>query len=94
MVTIRNIGDIYRLLTTSSSTNQIKPKRMTFDLSEDGTFYHTRIYTDVLDRNNNKTYEACIECKSDIPSLVNDFTVRYDFENKDAAIFTITIPEE
>lgn len=94
MITIQKIGDIYKLLCPASSTTYLNPKKMTFDLSEDETYYHTRLYIDVFDRVKNETYEACVECKSSIPSVVNDFNIRYDFENKDSAIFTITIPEE
>lgn len=91
------IGDIQQLLAPPFSENQLKPKKMTFDLSEDGMFYYTRLYFDVLDRNNNETREAYIECEASVAralGFVNDFNVRYDFESKDAAIFTITIPEE
>lgn len=94
MIKIEKIGDIYQLLCPAYLTNQLKPKKITLDLSENGAFYHTRIYVDVVDRIKNKTYDAYIECKSGIPSFVNNFDVLCDFENKDEAIFTLTIPEE
>lgn len=93
MVVMEKIGDIYKLLSHSSS-NQMKPKRITLDLSEDGTFYHIKMYVNIVDRSKNKEYEGCIECKSRIPSFVEDFTLVYDNEDGDAEIFTITIPDE
>lgn len=87
---IEKIGDIFKLL--SYSNNEMKLKRMTFDLSEDGKFYHTKLYVDIIDRNINKEYEVYIECRSNI-NTVNNFDVVYDHDNRDAEIFTITIPE-
>lgn len=89
---IEKIGDILTVL-SSSSNDKIKPKRITLDLSEDGKFYHTRMYIDIIDRNINKEYKGYIECHSNINTL-NNFDVVYDHDNRDAEIFTITIPEE
>ena len=94
MIKIEKIGDIFKLLSHSTSDNPMKPKRITFDLSEDGTFYHTKIYVNIIDRNKNEEYEGYIECKSKIPSFVEDFNLVYDHEDRDAEIFTIIIPDE
>lgn len=91
------IGDIHQMIIPPFSENQPKPKKMTFDLSEDGTFYDTKLYFDVVDRNTCENREMYIECKSSVANVlgfVNDFTVHYDFVDKDEKIFTITIPEE
>lgn len=90
------IKDILQSLVPPLSENRLKPKKMTFDLSEDGTFYDTKLYFDVIDRSTNEIREMHIECKSSIAyalDFVNDFTVRYDFVGQDEKIFTITIPE-
>lgn len=91
------IGDIMQSLTPPLSEIRLKPKKMTFDLSEDGTFYYTKLYFDVVDRNTNEIREMHIECNSSVAyalDFVNEFTVRYDFVGQDEKIFTITIPEE
>ena len=90
MINIEKIGDIYRLL--SNSDNKIMPKRITLDLSEDGTFYHTKLYVNIIDANKNKEYDGYIECKSR-HDFIKDFDVIYDYNNKNAEIFTITIPD-
>ena len=95
MIKIERIGDIFKLLSnTSYSGNPMKPEKITLDLSEDGTFYHTKIYIDIIDRNKDEEYEGYIECKSKIPSFVEDFSLVYDCEDRDAEIFTITIPND
>lgn len=92
---LEKVGDIFKLLSNASSSgNPMKPKRITLDLSEDGSFYHTKIYVDIIDRNKNKEYDGCIECKSKIPSFVEDFTLVYDYGDRSAEIFTITIPDD
>ena len=76
------LKDILQSLVPPLSENRLKPKKMTFDLSEDGTFYYTKLYFDVVDRNTNEIREMYIECKSSVAyalDFVNDFTVRYDF---------------
>lgn len=83
---IEKIGDIFRLLTGN-------PKRITFDLSEDGKFYNTKIYVDIVDKSKNEEYEGYIECKTGLYSMVS-YPLVYDHDNKDAEIFTMTIPEE
>lgn len=55
------IKDILQSLVPPLSENRLKPKKMTFDLSEDGTFYYTKLYFDVLDRNTNEIREMHIE---------------------------------
>ena len=84
---IEKIGDILKLV---SHPDDVGPKRITLDLSEDGTFYYTRMYIDIVDRNNNQTYEGYIECKSAMPKFINNFDVLMDDTNEE--IFTITIP--
>lgn len=96
MIKAEKISDIFKLICPSSS-NQLKPTRIILDLSEDGTFYNTKIYIPIIDRkrNRDKEYEGCIECKSKIPSFVEDFSILYDYkDNGDAEIFTITIQDE
>lgn len=92
MIKLERIGDIFKLLSPASSN--LKPNRITLDLSEDRTFYHTKIYVDVVDRSKNEEYEGCIECKSKIPSFVDDFNLVYDRDDRDAEIFTITISND
>lgn len=89
-VKMERIGDIFKLL--SNSDNEIKPKRMTFDLSEDGKFYYTKLYVDIIDKNINKKYDGYIECQSNI-DFVKNFNIIYDHDSRDAEIFTITIPD-
>ena len=94
MIEIERVGDIFKLI-SGSSPNRINPKRITLDLSEDGTFYNTKIYVDIVDKGKDKEYEGYIECKSKIPSFVENFSLVYDHkDNGDAEIFTITIPDE
>lgn len=84
------VRDIMQILSTNAP---LKPKRITLDLSEDGTFYNTRIYIDSIDKDK-KEYEGYIGCKSNIPSSIYDFDLVYDRDKEDEEIFTITIPEE
>lgn len=83
---MKKIEDIFKLLSC------VNPKRITFDLSEDGTFYNVKIYTDVIDKLNDKKYEGYIECKSSLNSITSCPLV-YNREDRDAEIFTITIPD-
>ena len=86
---IEKIGDIFKLLHCGN------PKRITLDLSEDGTFYNTKIYIDIVDKGKDKEYEGYIECKSMSPDFVGKFNLVYDHKDDgDAEIFTITIPDE
>lgn len=87
-IEIQKIGDITKLMCPAGTI----PKRMTLDLSEDSTFYHTKIYYDFYDKNTEKTYEGYVELKSKFPSFVNDFRVMPDSD--DETIFTFTISEE
>lgn len=89
---LERIGDVFKLLSPASS--DIKPNRITLDLSEDRTFYHTKIYVGIVDRSKNEEYEGCIKCKSKIPSFVDDFSLVYDIDDRDAEIFTITIQND
>jgi len=81
-------------LLTHGNSNNWKPKKMTFELSEDGTYYNTRFCIDI--KEGDKTYEGYIECKTDITetcSFVNSFTILPD-NDEEQTIFTVTIPEE
>lgn len=89
---MEKIGDIYKLL-LSNSDNQMMPKRIILDLSEGGTFYNTKLYVDIIDKSKSKEYNGYIECKSR-PSFIKDFDLVYDHDDKDAEIFTITIPDD
>ena len=83
---MQRIGDVFELLSCG------KPKRITFDLSEDGTFYHTKIYIDIVDKSKNEEYEGYIECKSSLDSI-KDYSLIYNHDDKNSEIFTITIPD-
>lgn len=83
---MKRIGDVFELLSCG------KPKRVTFDLSEDGTFYNTKIYIDIVDKSKDEEYEGYIECKSSIESVEN-YSLVYDREDRDSEIFTISIPD-
>lgn len=84
---MEKIGDIFKLLHCGN------PKRITFDLSEDGTSYNVKIYIDIVDKSKDEEYEGYIECKSSLNSVEN-YPLIYDHDNGDAEIFTITIPNE
>lgn len=87
-IKLEKIDDILKLLSITS----LKPKKMIFDLSKDGMFYHTKIYIDIIDRDKNKKNEGYIECKSDI-SFVKNFSLVYDNNDENAEIFSIVVPE-
>lgn len=86
MAKIENIGDVFELLHIKN------PKRIVFDLSEDGTFYNTEIFFDAVDRSENKEYEACIKCKLGL-NPIHSYSLVYCHEDKNAEIFSITIPD-
>lgn len=83
---MEKIDDIFKLLACGN------PKRITFDLSEDGQFYNTKIYIDIVDKSKDKEYGGYIECKSSLNSIAN-YPLIYNHEDRDAEIFTITIPD-
>ena len=83
---MERIGDILKI--SSFDT----PKRITFDLSEDGTFYNVKIYTNIVDKSKDEKYEGCIECKSGLYP-VEMYPLVFDNEDKNPEIFTITIPD-
>ena len=83
---MEKIGNIFKLLACEN------PKRITFDLSEDGNFYNAKIYIDIVDKSKNKEYEGYIECKSSLNSIAN-YLLIYNHEDRDAEIFTLTIPD-
>lgn len=84
------VRDIMKVL---SSNAPLKPKRITLDLSEDGTYYNTRFYVDFIDKDK-RTYEGYIECRSKIPNQIYDFDLVYDRDKDDEEVFKILIPEE
>lgn len=81
---MEKIGDIFRLLACGN------PKRITFDLSEDGKFYNVKAYIDIIDKSKDKEYDGYIECKSSLNSIAN-YPLAYNHEDRNAEIFTITI---
>ena len=83
---MKKIDDIFNLLSFAN------PKRITFDLSEDGTFYNVKIYFNVIDKLNDKKYESYIECKTSLNSITSCPLV-YNHKDRNAEIFTITIPD-
>lgn len=83
---MEKIGDVFKLLHCGN------PKRIIFDLSEDDTTYNAKIYIDIVDKSKDKEYEGYIECKSSLNSI-ESYPLMYDHEDKDAKIFTITIPD-
>lgn len=85
MVKMEKVGDILKLLSAGN------PKRITLDLSEDSTFYTTKIFVDIVD--GNKEYEGYIECRSKIPSFVENYSLVYNRNNDNTEVFTITIPD-
>jgi hypothetical protein len=87
MVKFERVGNILDLVECGY------PKKITLELSEDGTFYTTKIYTNVVDKNKNKEYEGYFECKSKpYPDFIKDSPLVCDPEDEDATIFTLTIP--
>lgn len=84
---MEKIGDIFKLLNCGN------PKKVTFDLSEDGEFYNVKIYIDIVDKSKNEKYEGYVTCKSNL-STAADYLLIYDHTNKDAKIFTVTIPDK
>ena len=83
---MEKIGDIFKLLHCGN------PKRIIFDLSEDGTFYNVKTYIDIVDKSKDAEYEGYIECKASL-NTVESYPLAYSHEEKDAEIFTITIPD-
>lgn len=84
---MEKIGDIFKLLHCGN------PKRIIFDLSEDGTSYDAKIYIDIVDKSKDEEYEGYIQCKSSLNSIEN-YPLIYDHKDGNAEIFTITIPDE
>jgi hypothetical protein len=83
---MEKIGDMFKLLGCGN------PKRITFDLSEDGEFYNVKIYIDIVDKSKDEEYEGYITCKSSL-NTVASYPLIYDHIDRDAEIFTITIPD-
>lgn len=83
---LEKIGDVFELLSCGN------PKKIIFDLSDNGTFYNVKILTDIVDKSKNKVYECYIECKSKIDSI-KCYPLVYDHADENEKIFTITIPD-
>ena len=83
---MEKIGDIFKLLNCGS------PKKITFDLAEDGVSYNTKIYIDIVDKSKDEEYEGYIECKTSLNAVAN-YPLLYNHEDRDDEIFTITIPD-
>ena len=47
---------------------------------------------DIVDKSKDKEYEGYIECKSSLNSIAS-YPLIYNHEDRDAEIFTITIPD-
>ena len=84
---MEKIGDIFNLL------NCDNPKKVIFDLSEDGEFYDVKIYIDIVNKSKNKKYEGYVTCKSNLSTVVDYFLI-YDHTDRNAKTFTVTIPDE
>ena len=83
---MEKMGDIFKLLNCGS------PKRIAFDLAEDGISYNAKIYIDIVDKSKDEEYEGYIECKASL-NTVASYPLLYNHEDRDAEIFTITIPD-
>ena len=83
---MEKINDILKLLRCGN------PKRITFDLAEDGISYNAKIYIDIVDKSKDAEYEGYIECKTSL-NTVASCPLIYNNEDRDAEIFTITIPD-
>ena len=68
------------------------PKKMTLELSEDGTYYNAKFYLDFFALS--KTCEGWIELQLDVPAVNNMLKVRdYDY-SEDNKIFSIILTDE
>ena len=90
---VRKLSDILAMLTPPYSKNMLKPTRITMELSDDGTFYNTRIDVGIINYIDGQTSEAYIQCKTNLSKDTYDFDVVYDLESEDPAIFTLTVQE-
>lgn len=89
-IEIKKVGDITEIYAKSGNA----PKRITLDLSDDQSFYHTRLYYDFYGKSTDKVYPGYIECRSKFPqSFVHEFNVVPMVDDKDT-IFTLTMPDE
>ena len=88
-IEIKKVGDIIEIYAKSGNI----PKRVTLDLSDDQSFYHTRLYYDFYDKLTDKVHQGYIECRSKFPqNFVHEFEVVPMVDDKDT-IFTFTIPD-
>ena len=83
---LENLNDILAIL-----MDRRPPKKMIFDLSEDGTFYKTKIEIDVVDKSKEKVHKGYIECRTRPKFL--EYSLVYDINDRESKIFTITIPD-
>ena len=83
---LENLNDVLAIL-----IDERPPKRMIFDLSEDGTFYNAKIEIDVVDKSKDKVYKGYIECKTRPKFL--EYSLVYDINDRKSKIFTINIPD-
>lgn len=91
MYNVTKLRDVVMLL---SPAGQMIPKKITLDLSENGKFYHTRMYVDIV--SHGKSYEGYIDCKtsSNIYSDgVFDLDLMVNYNNVEEKVFTVTVPE-
>lgn len=87
-IQIQKIGDITKLMVAHGNI----PKKMEFELSNDETFYNSKLYYDFYDKDTNTTREGYVSCKSR-PTFVDDYLIVLDSDDA-KTIFTITIPDK
>lgn len=87
-IQIQTIGDITKFMAARSSIS----KKMEFELSNDETFYNSKLYYDFYDKDTNTTREGYVSCKSK-PTFVDDCLIVPDSDEA-KTIFTLTIPCE
>lgn len=86
-IQVQKIGDIVEMMVAHGNI----PKKMEFELSNDKTFYYSKLYYDFYDKDTDTTREGYVSCKSRL-DFAYDFLVIPD-SDKDKTIFTITIPD-
>ena len=87
-IQIQKIGDITKLMVAHGNI----PKKMEFELSNDETFYNSKLYYDFYDKDTNTTREGYVSCKSK-PTFVDGCLIVPDSDEA-KTIFTLTIPCE
>lgn len=89
-----NMTKLRDVVTLLSPAGQMIPKKITLDLSENGKFYHTRMYVDIA--SHGEMHEGYIYCKTSSHINSNgvfDLDLMFDYGNHEEKVFTVTIPE-